>query len=301
MSKFSGPLEIGGQQVWQHDEGDDYGYFHTYDSFNAPPAKCRKIHVLLPREYEANQTKKYPVIYMQDGNTVFWQGGVFGKSWRVQRLLSSAHINLGLVIIVAILPIDRAFEYTHGYCCKDCGPNFGGIKDYANYVANTIKPFIDENYRTLTDAKHSFALGSSHGGTAAFWLATLHPDKFGNAICFSPSLGVGIDLNFNFDYSKKLIDSKLKQDSHVTLSDRKKRPNLYIHWGLKRHGGIHNEQIERIITMRAKEFVDILKDNYGYVADKDLYLYEDHNGGHEEDDWSRHFISALSKFPTLRN
>jgi len=298
---FSGAFEKGSQHGWQHDEGDSYGYFHTYDSFTTGVAS-RKIHILLPREYDKHLTQHYPVIYVQDGNTVFWQGGVFGKSWNMQKLLSSTrkdNLNLKSFILVAILPIDRAYEYTHGYCCNDCGQKFGGIKSYAHYVAHSIKPFIDSNYRTLSDSKHTFAFGSSHGATAAYWLSALYPDLFGNAICFSPSFTLGIDVNFQHDDSKTLINSKLQLDSDKALSDRLKKPNLYIHWGLKRNGGIHNEHIERIITIRAKEFATILQDHYNYKLNENLYLHEDKHGGHEEDDWSRHFLSALSKFSPL--
>jgi len=74
VSGLASRFERDGQQAWFHDEGDSFGFFHTYDAFSACGGK-RKIHVLLPRDYEASKDQ-YPVIYMNDGNTSFWRGGI---------------------------------------------------------------------------------------------------------------------------------------------------------------------------------------------------------------------------------
>jgi len=93
--------------------------------------------------------------------------------------------------------------FRHRHC------TYGGVDDYNNYIVNYIKPFIDRNYRTLSDAKHtvivgmiltfdlyvrtSTFVGSSHGGLAAFHMALSHPTIFGMAICMSSSFWVGLD------------------------------------------------------------------------------------------------------------
>jgi predicted alpha/beta superfamily hydrolase len=91
------------------------GYFHTYDANNcADPFPPRKMHIFLPREYESS-TDRYPVVYMNDGNNVFWPGGISPYSWRVADTLSTLYEKqiIQKVIIVAIHPINREFEYTH--------------------------------------------------------------------------------------------------------------------------------------------------------------------------------------------
>lgn len=79
---------INGQLCHFHDESDKgvtSGHFHTYDEFrvwhdHAP----RRIHVLIPLDYWSNNhPKRYPVIYMNDGQTAFWNGGLANKSWSV--------------------------------------------------------------------------------------------------------------------------------------------------------------------------------------------------------------------------
>jgi predicted alpha/beta superfamily hydrolase len=73
------------------------------------------VHVFLPREYESSG-RAYPCIYFNDGNTVFWNGGLGNKSWNVSRTLTSLYAQNSLkskVIVVAIVPNDREWEYTH--------------------------------------------------------------------------------------------------------------------------------------------------------------------------------------------
>jgi len=236
---------------------------------------------------------------MNDGNSVFWGGGIFGKSWKVQKLLSS-QLNIKSVIIVAITPLDRTWEYTHGYCCVECGKNYGGYKEYTNYIAFHLKPFIDNNYKTIPDAKHTFITGASHGALSALWLSIIHPTIFGNAICFSPSIGTDIDTDFKLNTTLKFTETKLIREGHNTFSNDNLRPNLFLHWGLKRKDGFHNETIEENITLHMKELIHTLINNYGYVLNYNLYLNEDPTAGHEEDDWSRNFLLALNKFDVLQ-
>ena len=79
---------IDGQKCYFHDESDNNitsGHFHTYDEFcvssNHPP---RKLHIFIPIDYLTNNNqKRYPVIYMNDGQTSFWKGGIANKTWNV--------------------------------------------------------------------------------------------------------------------------------------------------------------------------------------------------------------------------
>ena len=71
-----------------HDEsinGIVGGHFHTYDNFCVSSQHpSRKIHVFIPIDYLTNsEQKRYPVIYMNDGQTSFWKGGLANKSWNV--------------------------------------------------------------------------------------------------------------------------------------------------------------------------------------------------------------------------
>jgi len=79
---------IDGQTCHFHDEsvnGISAGHFHTYDNFCVSSEhSSRKIHVFVPVDYMRNtEEKRYPVIYMNDGHTSFWKGGLANKSWNV--------------------------------------------------------------------------------------------------------------------------------------------------------------------------------------------------------------------------
>ncbi len=115
------------------------GFFHTFDSFKLEGnTNGRKIHVLVPRDYESSNDK-YPVLYFNDGNTTFWPGGLGNKSWQIAESLSK--IGKSKVIVVAIHPIDREYEYTHTYWLPL--RKYGGLDDYANYLVKLKGNFLN--------------------------------------------------------------------------------------------------------------------------------------------------------------
>ena len=61
----------------------------------------RRIRVLLPRDYFKNE-RHYPVLYMHDGQNVFYSREAFaGYSWKVIPLIKQ-HLELPQMIIVGI-------------------------------------------------------------------------------------------------------------------------------------------------------------------------------------------------------
>ena len=99
-------FQKGNQKAWFHFPQGSSGIFHTYDNFQ-PSSKfpARKIHVFLPINYEAT-TEKYKVAYMNDGNTIFWKGGAFNKTWDMLKVLDDLYSKniIEKIIIVAIEP-----------------------------------------------------------------------------------------------------------------------------------------------------------------------------------------------------
>ena len=53
---------------------------------------------------------------------------------------------------------------------------------------HTLKPWVDEHYRTRPDRLHTGVMGSSMGGLISFYAALKYPQVFGRAGVFSPSL-----------------------------------------------------------------------------------------------------------------
>ncbi len=288
-------VSIGGQTAWVHDEGFTSGYFHTYDELLVfgPGDLPRKVHVFLPRDH-AETCDRYPVVYMNDGETTFWPGGPGNKSWNVAQGLESLYSEGAIppVIVVAIHAIDRDVEYSHADwqpgepCC--------GVPKYADYVADGVKAFIDASYRTRPEPEHTAIVGSSRGGLCSFILASLRPDAFRMAGCLSPSFWLGLEPVWGGEYSGgPLSTSKLLDMTKATLSDPAQRPRLWIDWGLVFTGGFHNEVIEKTAAEYGPEMVGLLKQEYGYVEGENLSWMADPEGEHDEDSWARRFPLAM--------
>jgi pimeloyl-ACP methyl ester carboxylesterase len=288
----------GGQVGWYYDLGHTGGFFHTYDLFKVAGSQDapRTVHVFLPRDYE-NSPERFPVIYMNDGDTAFFPGGAVKKSWNMAEVLSQLYAKnqLRQVMVVAVYPLNRDREYTHAPvrdhdCC--------GLDRYSDYIANAVKGFFDANYRTLPDAQHTMVLGSSHGGLAAFYTATKYPDQFRKVGALSASFWVGLDSNPSISelpFLRSLESSTLLDLARPTLQNPDKRLKIYMDWGLVRNGGRHNSLIENMTTMRGREMRDLLMDKFGYHMNENLFVVEDPNGEHSEESWSRRVPNALQK------
>jgi pimeloyl-ACP methyl ester carboxylesterase len=293
------PLTIGGQDVWSHDPGFWSGFFHTYNQFqiDGPLGTPRQLHVFLPRDYAVGD-RTYPVLYMNDGDTLFFPGGAYSKCWNLGTLLTRLYLSQQIqrLIVVGICPLRRDYEYTHAPLWQR---EWGGLEDYAAYVAQGVKPFIDSHYRTQPD--YSLLAGASHGGLAAFYTAAKYPDAFANVAAFSPSFWVGLDsavepslLHPTDHFFGDLASSSLMFTAEPALRDRRLR--IYLDWGLVREGGEHNAWIEERATARGRELRDLLVRRFGYRQGENLFVVEDPTGEHTEESWSDRLEDVLRIF-----
>ena len=267
-----------------------YGYFHTYDNLALCGQAARQVHVLLPRRYES-RAQRFPVVYVNDGQTTFWPNGASGKTWDAAALLGRlSPCELEPVILVAVHPLDRNLEYTHTpwaddrTCCE--------VEAYADYLADCVKPFIDANYHTDPSAERTTVLGASHGGLASFLTASLRRDAFGNAIAMSSSFWVGVDYNRAWS-GEPLEDSALLSLAGPRLSAGSPRPWLWLDWGLRRDGGPHNAVTEDLATRRGEQMVQLLERDFAYTQGQDLHVLVDPDGEHDELSWARHLPTPL--------
>ena len=294
-------FEKGGQSGWCHAPAEyPCGYFHTYDKFQVAGSSDmpRKVHIFLPRDYEKS-ANRYPVIYMNDGQTAFFVNeSPVGKSWDAARVICDLYDQQAIrdVIVVAIFPIDRNREYTHEQV-RDWA--YGGLDEYARYLAEYVKPWIDANYRTQPDASNTMVLGSSHGGLAAFYTAALYRNIFGNAACLSSSFWVGLDSNTLvgkvWGAFYKLRNSSLIKKARPFLS-YSDHPRIYIDWGKSKKGDIAMLWIEDNAAQRSGEMVKILTGDFGYKFDQDLFVVSDPEGQHDEYSWRRRLPNVLKIF-----
>jgi predicted alpha/beta superfamily hydrolase len=162
----------------------------------APNIPGRLIRIYLPRCYDQNLWKRYPVIYFHDGQNVPFPGGPFG-TWDAERI-AHYEISQGRMRECIIVSIDNGNDYGSNRLNEylpdgDTIPNYAGnsydgrASAYADFLLNNVVPTMDFNFRTLRDAANTLTAGSSMGGLVSDYLGTKHPDRFGTVGIFSPA------------------------------------------------------------------------------------------------------------------
>ncbi|MCF7791315.1 MAG: alpha/beta hydrolase [Victivallales bacterium] len=280
-------FELGGQKGWCHESEVGYGYFHTYDDLTLG-SDTRKIHILLPEDYKTGK-KRYPVVYMNDGQTVFFPNSKGLVSWNTDKVVDCLYRNMMIepVIVVAVYPKDREKEYLYGENYRDfTGRTIpgGGVEEYSDYLAQQLKPFIDNNYYTLPESSRSLIIGSSYGGIASFYTACKYPDRFGMAAALSPS--------FYHEFQSRSLTESVKGEPFFKkikefLDSAEVLPKLWLDWGV----------FENYKFNYSPDIMLYLTRNFdGYIADKNIFYYEDPFGRHEETSWSYRLNLILTKF-----
>ena len=157
------------------------------DTFKIPQLnRDRKIWIYLPPTYKVT-TKKYPVIYMHDGQNLFDNATSFSGEWEIDETLNQLYKENGFEIIVIGINNGgkkRLDEYSPWKNEKYGG---GEGEAYAEFITQTLKPYVDKNYRTKPNKEHTAIMGSSMGGLISFYTALKYPNVFGKVGVFSPS------------------------------------------------------------------------------------------------------------------
>lgn len=132
----------------------------------------RDVRIYLPRGYDENANRRYPVVYMSDGQNVFQPGGTYG-CWNADTT-ADAEIKGGRMretILVGVpCAADRAIEYLP-HMDSDGGKQ-GKANLYADFLIHNVRPTIDGNYRTKNDRPNTGCIGSSSGGLLSMYLGT---------------------------------------------------------------------------------------------------------------------------------
>ena len=142
----------------------------------------KKIWVYLPKNYSTS-TKKYPVIYMHDGQNLFDAKTSYVGEWNVDETLDS------LSAQVIVIGIEHGGEKRMEELTPFKNEKYGGgnADKYLEFIVKTLKPYVDKTYRTKTNANNTCLWGSSLGGLVSFYGALKYPEVFGKVVCFSPS------------------------------------------------------------------------------------------------------------------
>ena len=194
----------------------------------------RRIWIYLPKNY-ASSNKTYPVLYMQDGQNLFnEQTASFGE-WGVDECLDSIQKANGKECIV--VGVDNGGKYRlNEYAPYGFENNKTKIvaegKQYVDFLANTLKPYIDGKYRTKKSFENTFVAGSSMGGLISLYAVMQYPQVFGGAGVFSPSLWTAKELYVDAATFKNPNHIKLffyagEKESETMVADMNKMADIF--------------------------------------------------------------------------
>jgi pimeloyl-ACP methyl ester carboxylesterase len=155
----------------------------------------RPIHVWLPPSYKTGNDK-HPVLYCHDGQNALqdscsWTGASWRMAGALTRLADHGLIRGPLPILVLLESADgNIFPGIRRRHLEYGDVNVYFAQAHADFVAKTVKPLIDNQFRT--NSIESYTIGSSLGGQASLHLLLRHPSLFAGAACMSPAFGPSI-------------------------------------------------------------------------------------------------------------
>src|SRR2546427_1155574 len=158
----------------------------------------RDVLVYLPPGYRRFSGKRYPVLYLHDGQNVFDAATAFaGVEWGVdetaERLIRRKLIEPLIIVAIANMGEERIHEYapTRGVIdakAKRKKRSRGLARLYGHFLMNELKPYIDRKYRTRPGAEFTGLGGSSLGGLVTLAIGILYPLAFRRLMVMSPSI-----------------------------------------------------------------------------------------------------------------
>ena len=156
-------------------------------------SRTRRIWIYLPAGYDAGK-KKYPVLYMHDGQNLFDDYTSGYGEWGVDECLDSL-IDKGKAtcIVVGIDNGPKRMNEYDPYDYDEFGKGEG--EEYSRFLVETLKPFIDKHYRTMSSRENTFIAGSSMGGLISYYAMLRYPETFGKGGIFSPSFWIAPKIN----------------------------------------------------------------------------------------------------------
>lgn len=226
--------------------------------------RYRRIWLYLPPDYDSTG-KDYPVLYMHDGQNLFDAATSFAGEWEVDETLNELFdegYEVPVVVGIDNGGANRIAEYTP-WPNPDYGGGDGDL--YAQFIVETLKPYIDDNYRTKPGCDFTGIMGSSLGGLISHYIAIKYQDIFSRAGIFSPSYWFTGDI-YDFTYNTgKQYDMR-----------------FYIMGGTDEGEGVVEDMTAMTDTLRAAGF-----------GEQEMTLKVVEGGQHNENLWRQEFGEAF--------
>ena len=255
------------------------GDIRIVQGFESPELDNRRdILIYLPPSY-LSSIRRYPVIYMHDGQNLFDAATSYAGEWYVDEAMEEL-AGAGIEAIVVGIPNigDRRFHEYIPFPAPDL-PDVQG-DEYVAFLADTLKPIIDRDFRTLTDVASTGIAGSSLGGLISLYAMFRRPDVFGLAGVFSPALRWGQNGIFPF----------MRQVPYA-------RGKIYLDVGTAEgiglaEGGPSQQSLAGQYLAQVRKMNQLLLGK-GYRTGDNLLYVEEEGGIHHESAWARRLPHAL--------
>jgi predicted alpha/beta superfamily hydrolase len=238
----------------------------------------RDLLIYLPPSYDET-ARRYPVLYMHDGQNLFDAATSYAGEWHVDETMEMLARHGIEAIIVAVPNIgERRFQEYIPFP----SPDVQGVQgdEYVSFIADTVKPIIDRDFRTRPEREATGVAGSSLGGLISLYAYFRRPEVFGLAGVFSPALRWGKRGIFPFvnraDFSPGKIYMDVGTAEGVGLAETRR--------------GQRPLALQYLLLVRR---MDEMLRRKGYRPGVSLRYVEDEGGIHHESAWARRLPDAL--------
>lgn len=218
---------------------------HSHSFFMPQLQRERTIKVLMPKDYETNKCN-YPVIYMHDGQNLFDPATAFDGDWQIPHTLQNQPLKRQAIIVgIYNGEMNRMNEYAP----YKKGKNGGEGEPYMRFIIDTLKPFIDKEYRTFPQRETTGIAGSSMGGLISLYAGLKYSHIFGKVGVLSPSIW------FNPQVLDLIPQTPIKSQFYVAGSKTEMRSmestlqNTY--WAFK-NAGFSDDLVRVVVRDRGK-------------------------------------------------
>lgn len=176
------------------------GTLRRFEAFPSRYIQPRNVDVWLPEGYDPR--KRYPVLYMHDGQMLFDSSATWNKQeWGVDETADSL-VKAGSLQPFIVVGIWNNGKYRHAeyfpqrpiaFLPRVVQDSLIGTElmqqpkadDYLRFLTRELKPFIDSAFSTRRDRKSTAIGGSSMGGLISMYAICEYPQVFGTALCLS--------------------------------------------------------------------------------------------------------------------
>lgn len=232
----------------------------------------RRVWIYLPPNYNVSK-KSFPVVYMHDGQNLFDTTTSGYGEWEVDETLNKLFKEKQLELIV--VGIDHGGDKRLDEYSPWKHPQYGGGEGdaYLDFIVNTLKPYIDANYKTLKGKNNTAIFGSSMGGLISHYAALKYPQVFGKIGVYSPAFWFAPQV---FDYTK----------THADITNTK----MYFLAGGEEGQNTSRSEISQTVS-DMNRMIETLKNN-GFPS-KNIASKVVPEGKHNEKLWRENFEEAI--------